>query len=70
MAYKQVRANKGAPGIDQQTFKDIENKVGISEFLANVRQRLIDKEYKPKPDGSKRPLGIPVIEDRVVQVEK
>jgi len=76
MAYKQVRANKGAHGIDQQTFEDIENKVGISEFLANVRQRLIDKEYKPKPvrrvyipkpDGSKRPLGIPVIEDRVVQ---
>ena len=48
MAYKQVRANKGAHGIDQQTFEDIENKVGISEFLTNVRQRLIDKEYKPK----------------------
>jgi hypothetical protein len=36
MAYKQVRANKGAPGIDQQTFKDIENKVEKGESGVSI----------------------------------
>jgi len=76
MAYKQVKSNKGAAGIDQQTFKDIEGKIGLSAFLVEIQQQLIDKRYKPMPvrrvyipkaDGTQRPLGIPNITDRVVQ---
>lgn len=75
-AYAQVRANKGAPGIDQQSFEMIEKEVGVGAFLNEIRERLIAKRYKPLPvrrvfipkaDGSQRPLGIPVITDRVVQ---
>lgn len=75
-AYAQVRANKGAPGIDQQTFGNIETTVGIGPFLSDLRERLVSKRYKPLPvrrvfipkaDGTQRPLGIPVIADRVVQ---
>jgi group II intron reverse transcriptase/maturase len=75
-AYVQVRANKGAPGVDRQTFEEIENGVGIDAFLNDIRQKLVGKRYKPLPvrrvfipkaDGTQRPLGIPVIVDRVVQ---
>jgi group II intron reverse transcriptase/maturase len=75
-AYAQVRANKGASGIDQQTFGNIETTVGIGPFLSDLRERLVSKRYKPLPvrrvfipkaDGTQRPLGIPVIADRVVQ---
>jgi len=75
-AYAQVKANKGAPGIDHQTFDAIEREIGIDRFLREVREKLIAKRYRPVPvrrvyipkaDGSKRPLGIPVIVDRVVQ---
>ncbi|WP_342220924.1 group II intron reverse transcriptase/maturase [Candidatus Fukatsuia endosymbiont of Tuberolachnus salignus] len=76
MAYKQVRANKGAPGIDQQTFEVIEKEVGVGSFLAEIQTKLMEKRYTPLPvkrvyipkaDGTQRPLGIPVIADRVVQ---
>ncbi|WP_342221829.1 group II intron reverse transcriptase/maturase [Candidatus Fukatsuia endosymbiont of Tuberolachnus salignus] len=76
MAYKQVRANKGAPGIDQQTFEVIEKEVGVGSFLAEIQTKLMKKRYTPLPvkrvyipkaDGTQRPLGIPVIADRVVQ---
>ncbi|MCL4851410.1 MAG: hypothetical protein KJZ78_08480, partial [Bryobacteraceae bacterium] len=75
-AYVQVRANQGAPGVDRQTFEEIENGAGIDAFLNDVRQKLVGKRYKPLPvrrvfipkaDGTQRPLGIPVIADRVVQ---
>jgi len=75
-AYAQVRANKGAPGIDQQTFEVIEKEVGVESFLSQLRAKLVIKRYKPlavrrvfipKADGTQRPLGIPVIADRVVQ---
>jgi RNA-directed DNA polymerase len=75
-AYAQVRANKGAPGIDQQSFEIIEKEVGVDHFLNGIREKLITKQYKPLPvrrvfipkaDGTQRPLGIPVIADRVVQ---
>src|SRR5258705_3697361 len=75
-AYAQVRANKGAPGIDQQSFEMIEKEVGVGTFLSELRAKLVAKRYKPLPvrrvyipkaDGTPRPLGIPVIADRVVQ---
>lgn len=75
-AYAQVKVNRGAPGIDQQSFEVIEKEVGVDNFLSKIREKLIAKRYKPLPvrrvfipkaDGSQRPLGIPVITDRVVQ---
>jgi len=75
-AYRQVKANGGAAGIDQQTFEIIEKELGVGEFLRDIRERLLRKRYKPLPvrrvyipkaDGTQRPLGIPVITDRVVQ---
>lgn len=75
-AYERVRANKGASGVDRQTFSDIEGEIGLAKFIGDLQQRLQAKRYRPQPvrrvyipkaDGSKRPLGIPVIADRVVQ---
>jgi len=73
-AWKQVRANKGAPGIDGITveqFPDI-----FRELWPKIRSNLFEGTYAPspvlrveipKPDGSKRPLGIPTVLDRMIQ---
>jgi RNA-directed DNA polymerase len=75
-AYGQVKANAGAPGIDGLTFEVIEKEIGLNVFLGDLRTQLVAKRYKPKAvrrvfipkaDGKQRPLGIPVIADRVVQ---
>ncbi len=75
-AYRQVRANSGAPGIDRETFEYIEGEIGLAQFLGELQGKLIQKRYKPLPvrrvyipkaDGTQRPLGIPTIADRVVQ---
>ena len=77
MAWKQVRANNGAPGVDRQSFEHIEEQIGVEAFLAELTEELREQRYRPqavrrcwiekpgKPE--KRPLGIPVIRDRVVQ---
>jgi RNA-directed DNA polymerase len=74
-AYKLAKANGGAPGVDGQTFEQIESR-GLEEWLAGVWKELHTKRYKPqpvrrvmipKPGGGERPLGIPTIRDRVVQ---
>jgi len=75
-AYRLVKTNKGAPGVDGITFKAVEEQ-GVERYLEQIAEELRNKTYKPspvrrvyipKPDGSKRPLGIPTIKDRVVQM--
>lgn len=74
-AYKRVKQNKGAPGIDKQSFQDLEGKE--EEFLKGIRQELIQETYTPgklrevqipKGKGKTRTLKIPTIRDRVVQM--
>lgn len=75
-AYERCKSNKGAPGVDGQTFQDIEA-YGARRWLEELAKELQDKTYQagpvkrvwiPKPDGKQRPLGIPTIRDRVVQM--
>lgn len=74
-AYSQVRGNGGSPGIDGQTFKEIETH-GLTLFLDELGESLRRRTYRPKAvkrvwiekgNGGKRPLGIPTIRDRVAQ---
>jgi len=77
-AWEQVRANKGAPGPDGVTIDQIVNSEGGPErFVDELHETLCAKLYKPgavrrvyipKPDGRQRPLGIPDVRDRVVQM--
>lgn len=74
-AYVRCKANKGSPGVDGMTFKDVEEK-GRAQFLGELREALRKRTYRPqavkrvwieKANGGKRPLGIPTIRDRVAQ---
>jgi group II intron reverse transcriptase/maturase len=74
-AYDCCRANGGAEGADGRKFDDIE-KYGLGQWLDELAEELKAKTYRPspvrrvwipKPDGKKRPLGIPTIKDRVAQ---
>lgn len=75
-AYDEVRANKGAAGVDGITIRDIEHGEGRTVFLDRLQQDLkagryhpmpVRRVYIPKAQGGQRPLGIPSIRDRVVQ---
>jgi group II intron reverse transcriptase/maturase len=76
-AYHLVYANGGSAGIDGITFEQIGDGEEKEAFLTEIKEVLRDKTYKaqpvrrvyiPKADGSKRPLGIPTIRDRVIQM--
>jgi RNA-directed DNA polymerase len=77
-AWKRVRVHQGAPGVDEQSFVGIEDEIGVERFLLDIQEELHEQSYRPLPvrrcwidkpgKPEKRPLGIPVIKDRVVQM--
>ena len=76
-AYQCCRANKGSPGVDGQSFDDVEA-YGLDRWLDALTQSLRDRSYRPDPvkrvfipkpgSDKRRPLGIPTVRDRVVQM--
>ena len=73
-AWKRVKANKGAPGIDQMTIKEFP--AFIRQNWDTIRESIRKGTYNPmavrrveipKPSGGVRPLGIPSVQDRLVQ---
>jgi RNA-directed DNA polymerase len=74
-AWKTVKRNRGAAGVDAQTIEAIQA-YGEERFLSELqvvlrageyRPQAVLRRYIPKADGRKRPLGIPTVRDRVVQ---
>ncbi len=75
-AWERVKANGGAAGVDEESIRDIEER-GAGEYLKEIqdalkagryRPRPVRRRYIPKGDGRQRPLGIPTVRDRVVQM--
>lgn len=76
-AWKRVKANRGSAGIDGITIQHIVQEYGEEQFVRETQQQLLENTYRPQPvrrkdipkgDGKTRPLGIPVIRDRLVQM--
>jgi RNA-directed DNA polymerase len=74
-AYRSSKAKGGAAGVDGQGFERIEA-YGVERWLGELAEELKERRYRPeavrrvyipKPDGTRRPLGIPTVKDRVVQ---
>src|SRR6202022_394596 len=73
-AYRKVKSNKGAAGVDEQTIKDLEQ--GLKSNLCRVWNRMSSGSYFPPPvrtvkipkaGGGERKLGIPTVADRIAQ---
>ncbi|TCM87929.1 group II intron reverse transcriptase/maturase [Paenibacillus sp. BK033] len=72
-----MKTNRGSAGVDGQTIQYIVREIGEEFFIEEIRQQLMSGEYRPspvkrkeipKPDGKTRPLGIPTVRDRTVQM--
>ncbi len=75
-AWERVRKNRGAAGVDRVTLAFVQEEYGVHRLLAELQRDLREGTYRPvparrvdipKPDGGKRPLGIPAVRDRVAQ---
>jgi group II intron reverse transcriptase/maturase len=75
-AWRRVRRNRGSAGLDAQSIADVEQH-GVERFLEELgvalragryRPQAVLRRYIPKADGRERPLGIPTVRDRVVQM--
>ena len=74
LAYKKVKANRGASGIDGITIEEIDDY--LKENWVNIRDKIRKRKYKPKPvrrveipkpDGGVRNLGVPTVVDRIIE---
>jgi group II intron reverse transcriptase/maturase len=77
MAWKRVKKKGKAPGVDKMTIKDVESEIGVDVFLSEIKEELceetygassIRRAYIPKGKDGQRPLGIPTLKDKVVQM--
>jgi group II intron reverse transcriptase/maturase len=75
-AWRRVKRNRGSAGVDRETLAEIEQQ-GLEPLLGELAVRLRNGTYRPQPvlrryipkaDGRQRPLGIPTVRDRIVQM--
>jgi len=75
-AWKRIKANGGAGGIDKMSITDVEQ-YGAEKLIQEIQKELMEGKYQPKPvrrtyipkgDGKQRPLGLPTIKDKIVQM--